>query len=175
MRTCQWTTVEACRWRLRTAGGTGYAGAMQTTFYRLLPRRLRTRITPARLIVAQQFVRFGAVGSLGFIVDTATVYGLRSTLGLYGGGVAGYIVAATCNWALNRVWTFRGRGSDPAHRQWALFMLANLIGFVLNRGTYAVLVTFVPVAATQPVIAIAAGVAAGLFANFQMSRKVVFR
>jgi putative flippase GtrA len=148
---------------------------MQTTLYRLLPRPLRTRITPARLAVARQFLRFGAVGGLGFVIDTATVYGLRSSLGLYGAGVAGYVTAATCNWALNRIWTFRGRGSGPAHRQWALFMAANLIGFVLNRGTYAALVTFVPVAAAQPVIAIAAGVAAGLFANFNMSRKVVFR
>jgi len=148
---------------------------MQTTLYRRLPRALRSSVTPGRRIVAEQFLRFGAVGVLGLMVDTATVYGLRPALGLYGGGVAGYLTAASCNWALNRIWTFRGRGSGSAQRQWALFLIANLAGFVLNRGTYAVLVTFVPIAAEQPVIAIAAGAVAGLFMNFSLSRRVVFR
>nr|WP_294510018.1 GtrA family protein [uncultured Rhodopila sp.] len=148
---------------------------MQTILLRLLPRALRSSVTPVRLTTAAQFCRFGAVGATGFVVDTATVYGLRSAIGLYGAGIAGYVTAATSNWALNRIWTFRGRGSGPAHRQWALFMLANLGGFVLNRGTYAILVTFLPIAARQPVIAIFAGMIAGLFLNFTLSRKVVFR
>jgi putative flippase GtrA len=148
---------------------------MRTILLRLLPRALRPPVTPDRLMLAAQFVRFGIVGAIGFLIDTATVYGLRSSIGLYGAGAAGYVTAASSNWALNRIWTFRGRGSGPAHRQWALFMLANLGGFVLNRGTYAILVTFVPVAAEQPVIAILAGVIAGLFLNFTLSRRLVFR
>jgi putative flippase GtrA len=125
--------------------------------------------------VIAQFLRFGVVGTIGFVIDTATVYAVRDALGLYGAGIVGYIVAATGNWVLNRLWTFRGEGSGPAHRQWALFMVANLAGFVLNRGTYALLVTFVAVAARQPVIAIAAGAVAGLSVNFVLSRRVVFR
>ena len=56
-----------------------------------------------------------------------------------------------------------------------MFMLANLGGFVLNRGTYALLVTFVAEAANQPVIAVAAGAIAGLLVNFTLSRRLVFR
>ena len=93
---------------------------------------------------------------MGFSVDTATVYALRHSLGLYGAGAVSYCVAASVTWLLNRLWTFRGRGSDPIHRQWARFLLVNLGGFVLNRGTYAALVTFVPLCAEQPVIAVAA-------------------
>jgi putative flippase GtrA len=148
---------------------------MQTILLRLLPRALRPSVTPGRLTLAAEFVRFGIVGAAGFVVDTATVYGLRAALGLYGAGIAGYVTAASSNWAFNRMWTFRGRGSGPAHRQWAWFMIANLGGFVLNRGTYALLVTYVPIAARQPVIAIFAGVLAGLFLNFTLSRKLVFR
>ena len=148
---------------------------MPIILLRLLPRALRSSVTPDRLVLAAQFARFGIVGATGFLVDTATVYGLRSSLGLYGAGVAGYLTAASSNWALNRIWTFRGRGSGPAHRQWALFMVANSGGFGLNRGTYAILVTLLPVAAEQPVIAIFAGVLAGLFLNFTLSRKLVFR
>jgi putative flippase GtrA len=148
---------------------------MQTTLHFLLPGPLRRLATPARSMLIAQFLRFGVVGGVGFIVDTATVYGLRHALGLYGAGLVAYITAASSNWALNRLWTFRGQGSGPAHRQWALFMMTNLVGFVLNRGTYAILVTFDAAAADQPVIATAAGAVAGLFVNFSLSRRVVFR
>jgi putative flippase GtrA len=146
-----------------------------TPFARLLPSSLRRWASPARVVLAGQFIRFGIVGGIGFVVDTATVYGLRHDLGLYGAGMVAYGVAASGNWLLNRLWTFRGHGSQPAHRQWAMFMLTNLAGFVLNRGTYAILVTFVAAAAEQPVIATAAGAMAGLLVNFNLSRRLVFR
>jgi putative flippase GtrA len=148
---------------------------MQTTLHRLLPARWRRSATPDRLAMTAQFIRFGTVGLAGLVVDTATVYGLRHPLGLYGAGLVAYVFAATGNWVLNRIWTFRGLGSGPAHRQWAMFMVTNLAGFVLNRGTYAILVTFVAAAAAQPVIATAAGSVAGMFVNFSLARRLVFR
>jgi putative flippase GtrA len=148
---------------------------MQTTLNRLLPASWRRSATPDRLAMVAQFIRFGAVGLAGLVVDTATVYGLRHSLGLYGAGAVAYVLAATGNWVLNRIWTFRGLGSGSAHRQWAMFMITNLGGFVLNRGTYAILVTFVAAAADQPVIATAAGSVAGMFVNFSLSRRLVFR
>jgi len=134
-------------------------------------RFLGTSLSPA---LVAQFLRFGVVGGCGFVIDTATVYALRGALGLYGAGMVSYLLAATSNWALNRVWTFRGQGGGPAHRQWARFMVANLAGFVLNRGTYAALVTWVPLCASQPVFAVAAGSVAGMFVNFGLSRRIVF-
>jgi putative flippase GtrA len=148
---------------------------MQTTIYRLLPASLRRSATPIRLDVAAQFIRFGVVGLSGLIIDTATVYGLRHTLGLYGAGLVAYLVAATGNWILNRIWTFRGQGTGSVHRQWAMFMVANLAGFVLNRGVYVLMVTFIAAAAEQPVIATAFGAVAGLLVNFSLSRRIVFR
>jgi putative flippase GtrA len=89
--------------------------------------------------------------------------------------VVSYLVAATVTWLLNRLWTFRGLGSGPVHRQWARFIAVNLVGFVLNRGTYAALVTYVPLCAEQPVYAVFAGAVAGMFLNFSLSRAMVFR
>jgi putative flippase GtrA len=139
-----------------------------------LTRRVPGLSAP-RLLVGVQFLKFTAVGAFGLVVDTATVYGLRGALGLYGAGLVSYVVAASANWVLNRCWTFRGRGGGPAHRQWMRFLAANLLGFVLNRGTYALLVTFVPLCAAQPVFATSAGAAAGLLVNFTLSRAIVFR
>jgi putative flippase GtrA len=133
------------------------------------------RLDPARRAWLVDLTRFATVGLFGFLLDSATVYATRAQLGLYGAGVVAYFVAATGNWLLNRIWTFRGRGGGPAHRQWAAFVAANSVGFVLNRGTYAILVTVSALCARQPVFAIFAGAIAGLFTNFTLSRRMVFK
>jgi len=140
-----------------------------------LPPPARRFATSSRIFTLVQFLMFSSVGAVGFVADTAAVYALRQSLGLYGAGAVAYGVAATVTWILNRLWTFRGKGSGPAHRQWARFLLVNLGGFVLNRGTYAVLVTFVPLCAAEPVWAVAAGAVAGMFLNFSLSRAMVFQ
>ncbi|MBV9758683.1 MAG: GtrA family protein [Alphaproteobacteria bacterium] len=140
-----------------------------------LPISARRFADAARIALLAQFLRFGAVGVSGFCIDTATVYALRFRLGLYGAGMAGYLFAASANWALNRVWTFRGRSRGLAHRQWALFLATNTAGLVLNRGTYAALIATSALCVRYPVIAVAAGAVAGMLVNFTMARQVVFR
>jgi putative flippase GtrA len=126
--------------------------------------------------LAGQFLRFGVVGTGGFLVDTALLYlALWAGAGLYGGRVLSYLGAASFTFALNRAWTFRGAVGGHAGRQWALFLLVNLIGFALNYGTYAVLVATVPLVAANPVLGVAAGSLAGLGGNFLASRRFVFR
>jgi len=126
-----------------------------------------------RADLLRQMARFGVVGVTQGGIDTAVVYATRAAIGLYAAGVLAFFVAATPGWALNRAWTFRGRGGGPAHRQLAAFLTANALGFLLNRGIYATLVTVSPFCARNPVVAIAAGSVAGLL-NFALSRQVVF-
>lgn len=117
------------------------------------------------------------VGTVGFVVDTAVLYAATRAGGadLYTGRLLSYLAAASTTWALNRAWTFRGRGRHrPAARQWALFLLVNLVGFASNYGTYAALVATVPLCARHPVIAVAAGALAGMTGNFVLSRRFVF-
>jgi putative flippase GtrA len=138
--------------------------------------RIESTLGPARFQLLLEFLRFGVVGTIGFVVDTAVLYaGLALGLGLYGGRAVSYLVAASTTWALNRLWTFRGRGDGPVHQQWALFLLVNLVGFAMNYGTYAALVAFVPMVAAHPVLGVAAGAIAGMFGNFVLSRQLVFR
>jgi len=120
-------------------------------------------------------VKFGVVGTLGFVWDTATVYAASPWIGLYAAGLAAYLVACTLNWLLNRLWTFRDHAHGGAVRQWALFVASNSGGFVLNRGTFFALVAGVPLCRSYPVLAVAAGSVAGLFANFTVASRVVFR
>ena len=140
-----------------------------------MTRALLPTIRPETALLARQFLRFGTVGMAGFVVDVACVYLLRGWTGLVWAGLLAYLAAATTTWALNRAWTFRDSARGPLLRQWLMFLGANGVGFVLNRGTYLALITLVPLCAQQPVFAIAAGVLAGMFANFTLSRRLVFR
>jgi len=132
---------------------------MQTSWRRMLP----------------QFLRFGVVGVIGFGVDTGVVYALRGLVGIYAAGLISYLVAASGNWLLNRVWTFRGHGRGSAFRQWLMFLAANSVGFVLNRGVFFSLVAAFALVHRVPVIGIAAGTLAGMFANFALSHRLVFK
>jgi putative flippase GtrA len=149
--------------------------ALLTRLSALLPPPLRRHATESRLALMAQMFAFGCTGFFGFILDTATVYALRHSLGLYGAGMVAYLVAATGNWAVNRVWTFRGTHQDATHVQWARFLFFSLAGLVLNRGAYMLLVTYSPYCAENPVIAVAAGAVAGMGVNFVLSRRLIFR
>ncbi len=129
---------------------------------------------PASLAISPDFIRFGLVGTLGFCWDTGTVYALRHAVGLYAAGTAGFIIAASANWLLNRLWTFKHKTHGPAHRQWAKFLAANLLGFALNRGTFFTLISISRLFHDQPILAIMAGTLAGLTANYFLSKKFVF-
>ena len=139
-------------------------------------RRAEALLTPERRKLAAQFLRFGIVGGLGFLWDTATVYSMRHVIGLSGAAILAYFVAASMNWLVNRLWTFRGTGSAGSMwRQWGAFLAANSLGFVLNRGTVLALTHTVPLCYAYPVLALMAGTLAGMFSNFTMSRRLVFR
>lgn len=135
----------------------------------------------SRLGLSENFIRFGIVGTLGFCWDTGTVYALRHHINLYAAGTCGFLVAATANWAANRLWTYRHQEHAAPHIQWARFMSANAIGFVCNRGVYFTLISKFFCAAiktdifyTQPVLAIAAGSISGLCFNYFLSKRFVF-
>ncbi|MBS1016858.1 GtrA family protein [Acetobacter persici] len=120
--------------------------------------------------------KFATVGGLGLVWDSGTVYALRPLIGLTAATLVAYFVAATLNWMLNRIWTFKGAGQhDHPVLQWLRFLLANSLGFLLNRGTVYTLFYTVPLCVAYPVLALAAGSLAGMFANFNLSQKMVFR
>ena len=122
-----------------------------------------------------QFLRFGIVGTIGFVVDTAVLYlALWLGAGFYGGRVISYLVAATGNWALNRAFTFPSSGDDHAHRQWAKFLVLNVFGAIANYGAYAALIGMGEPFLTYPVLAVAAGSIAGMVFNFTLSKRFVF-
>ena len=126
--------------------------------------------------VGLEFMRFGLVGTAGFLVDASILQLCLSWLGIgpYAGRAISFAVAVTFTWFCNRHFTFRQRGGGHWLRQWSRFVLLMLAGGGLNYGTYAVLVAWAPPFTAYPVLAVAAGSLAGMMVNFATARYLVF-
>ncbi len=148
-------------------------GMNSATDWLFAPYRLLIAVA-ARFNISEDFIRFGMVGTMGFCWDTGTLYALRGLIGLYAAGTVSFIVAATANWAANRIWTFGHKTHDAMHTQWARFLVVNLIGFVFNRGCFFTLITVSSFCHNQPVYAVIAGSFAGLGFNYFLSKRFVF-
>ncbi|CAI3936305.1 GtrA family protein [Commensalibacter papalotli (ex Botero et al. 2024)] len=122
-----------------------------------------------------QFTKFALVGFTGLIIDASTVYLLCPLIGLTISTLIAYFIAATSNWFINRFWTFNGLGKQQyILYQWIKFIIANSMGFFLNRGTVFILFSLSTTCLNHPIIALIAGAAAGMLANFNLSRKLVY-
>ncbi|HVY51272.1 MAG TPA: GtrA family protein [Devosia sp.] len=124
----------------------------------------------------RKFVLFGIAGGAGFVVDTAVLYLLRGALGLYGARAISFLCAVLTTWIINRSVAFRGQSADlPLWREFLHYLGAMILGGIVNYAVYAALVATIPLVADQPVLGVAAGVLAGMFVNFLLADKLVFR
>ena len=130
-------------------------------------------IIARRFTLLHQFWRFSMVGVVAFMVNA----GLVELLVMFSGPVCAQLIAfpiaATVAWQLNRRYTFAASELLP-RQEWIRYILANFAGWLINNGTYLVLVLKVPLIATHPALAVAAGSLSGLAANFLLSRQLVY-
>ena len=136
-------------------------------------------MTLVQRLAASRFLRFALVGAAGFAVNEAALALALKLLHLnaYAGGVFSFAVAVTFTWWGNRTLTFRDRaatGIGPMLKEWARFVVANGLGFLVNFALYAGLIALAPAPLNNPFLALAAGTIAGLAFNFAASSRVVF-
>lgn len=89
-----------------------------------------------------QFLRFGVVGGVGFVVDLGLFNLLRLTVlapeSLHEGPVLAKVistsVAIACNWIGNRLWTFREHRGRQLWREGIEFALVSLGGMLIGLG-----------------------------------------
>ena len=119
---------------------------------------------------------FGVSGVIGFIVDSAVLYLLKSSLGLYYARGVSFFCAAFATWLVNRTITFKDRESGLSkRREFSRYLLLMLGGGLVNYLVYAVLVGRMTVVGDHPVLGVAAGSVAGMFINLLSSRFLIFR
>jgi putative flippase GtrA len=124
-----------------------------------------------------QFIKFSIIGFIGFAIDCIMLYvGIHIFgFGKYASAIFSFPFAVTVTWIGNRLFTFRGQSSRPVHQEWAQFFVVCGCGFILNRGAYSLSLATIPLAYQYPVLGLLVGTATGMFFNFFVSRKIVFR
>lgn len=80
-----------------------------------------------------KFIKFGLVGFVGLVVDFGITWICKEKLGLqkYLSNSIGFLVAASSNYYLNRVWTFYSQ-EPQILMQYGKFLLVSIIGLAFN-------------------------------------------
>jgi len=83
-----------------------------------------------------KFLKFGVVGLSGVAVDFAVTYILKEKANCqkYLANAAGFFVAASSNYLLNRIWTFNSH-NQYVFKEYMLFMVVSIIGLAINTVT----------------------------------------
>jgi putative flippase GtrA len=80
-----------------------------------------------------KFLKFGVVGFSGMVIDFLVTFLLKEKLGIhrYIASSSGFIVAATSNYILNRIWTFQST-SEGIALEYGSFIMVSVIGLGIN-------------------------------------------
>jgi putative flippase GtrA len=85
--------------------------------------------------ITKEFAKFGTIGVINLFVNFA-VFNLLWLTVLRTGEVKAKaiatIVATTCAYFMNRHWTYRDRPKSTLRREYSLFFVFNLVGFVIE-------------------------------------------
>lgn len=84
-------------------------------------------------ILISKFLKFGVVGCSGMIIDFGMTYLCKEIFKLnkFVSNAIGFILAATSNYFLNRIWTFDSH-SERVGSQYVQFMIVSVIGLEIN-------------------------------------------
>ena len=80
-----------------------------------------------------KFLKYGIVGFSGMVIDFSITFLLKEKLKIhrYVASSAGFTLAATSNWFLNRLWTFES--SNPKiFAEYSSFILISVTGLGIN-------------------------------------------
>ena len=93
---------------------------------------MRSLLIIDKLLISK-FIKFGVVGFSGMLIDFGTTYLCKEKLRLnkYLSNCVGFILAATSNYFLNRIWTFESHKEEIAV-QYLQFMVVSTVGLGIN-------------------------------------------
>lgn len=125
----------------------------------------------------RQFISFGMVGTVGFLVDSCILMILIKFLRLHpiSAQVFAFLVAVTVTWYLNRTLTFSSATKRPKVIEWLRYISANGVGALVNFSIYSALVLFAIGLFKQPLIALAISCVSAMLFNFFSSKYFAFK
>ena len=145
--------------------------------------RVRRRVPAQHRREAKRFIKFAIVGTIGFAIDTGTLYALVFLFHFNGENqrllakTMSFTLAVISNFTWNRLWTYPESRSKPIGRQMAQFFTMNLLGLGVNLIVFKIADSLlVPVVDLKLALAGAqvAAVTVAMFWNFGANRLVTY-
>ncbi len=86
-------------------------------------------------MIILKFLKFGVVGASGMVVDFGILYLMRDVVGLpdLWANTISFTAAATSNYFLNRIWTFRSHERQVGV-EYLKFLAVSIVGLAINNG-----------------------------------------
>lgn len=80
-----------------------------------------------------KFLKFGVVGGSGVFVDFFFTWLCKEKFKIhkYLSNAIGFTIAASTNWILNRIWTFKSHNPEML-REYADFLIISIVGLGIN-------------------------------------------
>ena len=124
----------------------------------------------------QRILQFLIVGAVGFIVDAGLVAVQVHMLGIgpYVSRGPSFLAAATVTWLLNRRHTFKGLERHSVGTSYRRYVLAQVVGGLINLSVYVAAISRIAICAQYPEIAVAVAAGFGLMVNYTLARVFVF-
>ena len=131
--------------------------------------------------LAFQMFRFGLVGVANAGVDAAVFFSMVAILGALAPGLSpdwtlivsnttSFIVAVTCSYVLNSIFTFKKHHTELGFRGYLLFAASQVAGFIAHTATLVIAAKYVPLPVAKLL-----GIGVGFVVNFTLARVMVFR
>lgn len=116
-----------------------------------------------RLFVSR-FLKFGLVGASGMVVDYAVLFLMHNICGLNDilSNTISFSCAATSNYFLNRIWTFRSKEKQVSV-EYLKFLAVSIVGLLINNAVLLLCHHLWPVLYEQKLLTIGSQPITGLY------------
>ncbi|NEX15328.1 MAG: GtrA family protein [Halochromatium sp.] len=123
-----------------------------------------------------EVLRFGVVGSAGFMTDATLLMLLVGGLDWnpYLARLLSFLCGTVITWLLNRLFTFFRRAGVNRRREYLRYLMVQAVGGAINLGIYSLVLSILPPMALVPLVAMAAGSFTAMWLNFFGARQLAF-
>lgn len=123
-----------------------------------------------------QVIRFGLVGTVGFVVDLGSLLlTLKVGAGYFVGRIISFLLAVLTTWFLNRQFTFTNTRHMSIRREQARYLVAMSMGGIVNYAIYCFVITTLNMPNFVAAIGVACGSLGGMAVNFALAKWWVFK
>ena len=125
----------------------------------------------------KQFLKFGLIGTIGFIIDASILLFLVNVLLLEisTSRFFSFLIAVLVTWLLNRKFTFNNKKSNYSkRREYSYYLSIQTLGVFFNYAIFIILVKTMPFFEQYLVLPLAVSSIIIMFFNFFMLKKRVY-